>query len=361
MAKQVRIALHSPELRKVKPAQWTHTDGAETERTMPNSKDTLEVDSLGLATDDADLILETDEGFAPPPDLLPRPRRVPTRVVGRLKTEHGTIDVETRNVSRTGALVATHGEEFAIGHIVQLVLEDDLCDSVLVVTGRVARQVKASGAMVAIAIEFQDADVRRDEIVKFFYEAYKKDASWQKRAVKGPVEDFGIDGLIRMFAAFSSGGTLRFFELSEEATVVVAKNQVRGVKLGRVGGEKALARILSWKNATFEFEARADPSVKEPPVDVDKILATAGDEVQRLCQLDVADLPLDQEIVVDAFEVEVARRHFSRTEESIALLAATKLTIRKILDIIPEADSRIYPAILSLRHRKVLRNVGPKD
>lgn len=328
---------------------------------MANSKATLDADPLGLAAGDEDLILETDEGLSPTAQISPRPRRVAARVVGKLKTERGALEIETRNVSRTGALVATNGEELEIGHTVQLVLEDELLGSILVVAGRVARQVKSSGAMVAIAIEFHDADARRDEIVKFFHEAYKKDAAWQKRAVKGPVEDFGIDGLIRMFAAFSSGGTLRFSEPPEEATVVVAKNQVRGVKLGRVGGEKALARLLLWKNATFEFEPRMDPSVKEPPVEVDKILATAGDEVKRLRQLDIADLPLDQEIVVDPFEVEVARRHFSRAEEAITLLAATKLTIRKILDIIPEADSQIYPAILALRHHKVLRSVDPKD
>lgn len=329
-----------------------------TERAKAHSKTALAADPLGLAAHDEDLVLETDEGFSLGPGTLPRPHRVSARVVGRLKTERGMIEVETRNVSRTGALVATNGEELEIGHLVQLVLEDELMSAILVVAGRVVRQVKSRGSMVALAIEFQDADARRDEIVKFFHDAYQRDAAWQKRAVRGPVEDFGIDGLIRMFAAFSAGGTLRFCAPPEEATVVVAKDQVRGVKLGRVGGEKALARVLQWKEATFEFESRMDPSVKEPPMDVEKILALAHAELNRLRQLDIADLPLDAEIIVDPFELEVARRHLSRAEDAIAVLAATKLTIRQILDIIPEADSQIYPAILSLRHRKVLRTVG---
>lgn len=328
-----------------------------TEHKMAHSDAALAADPLGLAAQDEDLVLETDEGFSLGSSAAPRPHRVSARIVGRLKTEYGMIEIETRNVSRTGALVATNGEELEVGHSVQLVLEDELMSAMLVVAGRVVRQVKSRGSMVALAIEFHDADVRRDEIVKFFHDAYQRDAAWQKRAVRGPVEDFGIDGLIRMFAAFSAGGTLRLCEPPEEATVVVAKNQVRGVKLGRVGGEKALARVLQWQNATFEFESRMDPSVKEPPMDVEKILMFASEELSRLRQLDIADFPLNAEIIVDPYELEVARRHLSRAEEAIATLAATRLTIRQILDIIPEADSLIYPAILSLRHRKVLRTV----
>ena len=93
----------------------------------------------------------------PPDSGRRRQPRVAARVAARIEGAGEGVDGHTRNLSRSGALVAVHGEGPAVGERVRLTLEHPTSGEAMQVEARVARQIETAGAVSALGHRVRDA------------------------------------------------------------------------------------------------------------------------------------------------------------------------------------------------------------
>jgi len=161
-----------------------------------------------------------------------------------------------------------------------------------------------------------------------------------------------------MLGGTSSQGTVTATHAAEQGVVAFEAGQFLMARVGSLRGMKALARMLSWKEGSFEFHASALAS--EPPhaPDADPIpLATALREaaqwVDELTRVRAPELVPAAHFCLDR-EILAAEAGLSKTEEAVLDLAGAGFSLRRILDVIPEQDATVLEAIASLLDRGVL-------
>ncbi len=274
-----------------------------------------------------------------------RQPRVAARVAARIQGAGEGVDGHTRNLSRSGALVAVSGNGPSVGERVRLTLEHPTSGEAMQVEARVARQIETAGAVSALGIEFETPAERREEVERFVENVQTAEHTRRLGGIAGAISSLGAQDLLQMFGTSAQIGTLIFRRGEDEATVGFEAGMLRYARLGPTTGMKALVRMLAWKEGVFEFHARLDP-VKHPeaPLPLEPAMFDAVRQIDEGNRIDRRRFPLDAKprVVESASDLE------GKTVAAVLDLARAGFSVQRILDVIPEPDPEIYAALAQL-------------
>ncbi|MCA9511285.1 MAG: DUF4388 domain-containing protein, partial [Myxococcales bacterium] len=212
-----------------------------------------------------------------------------------------------------------------------------------------------AGAGAAVGIRF-DVEPRDARTVEEFVEAVRA-AEHRRRlgGITGPIAEVGIENLLQMFGTCAPRGTLRLVCGDDEGVVMFEQGMLRCARLGESAGRKALARLLEFREGTFEFEARTDEAAyRGDPLPLDAAMLDALRLLDESQRPGAATLDPAARLAVDAAKLRAARGELSQSEEAILDLAAVGMTVGKVIDVIPEPDEEIRQQILALVERGLL-------
>jgi hypothetical protein len=274
-----------------------------------------------------------------------RQPRVAARVPARIEAEGQGITGHTRNLSRSGALVAVQGEGPPVGERVRLTLEHPTSGEEMRVEARVARQIQTAGAVSALGIEFETPAGRRVEVERFVENVQTAEHTRRLGGIRGAISSLGAQDLVHMFGSSAQVGTLIFHHGEDEASVGFEAGVLRYARLGPATGMKALVRMLGWKEGTFEFQARLDPVPNpEAPLPLEAALLDAVRQIDEGNRVDRRRFPTDARPRVTEAPTDLK----GKTVEAVLDLARAGFNVQRILDVIPEPDPEIYAALAQL-------------
>jgi len=287
---------------------------------------------------------------APRPEPLDSGRRkaprVPAQVPIRIKAPGVSLSGHTRDISLCGVLVSVPGDSMPVGTRVQLTIDHPTNGESLGVEATVTRQVASKGGAVAIAIEFDPSAERQDEVHRFITDLQSAEHSRRLGGMRGSLTEIGPQNLLQMLGKTAPSGTLTVTHDNEEAVIGFEGEMLCYARLGRVGGTKALTRMLGWEEGSFEFHARLEPMAsEEPPVPLDAALLEATRDLDELRALDLSVLPPDAIVRFQSLPAGPGGEEVSKVEDAVLDLSRGEFTIRRILDMISERDVEILRAI----------------
>lgn len=281
----------------------------------------------------------------PPEPGKPREPRVAARVAARIEGGGEGIAGHTRNLSRSGALVAVHGESPPVGERVRLTLEHPTTGEAMKVNARVARQVETDGSVSAVAVEFEAPAGRRDEVERFVEKVQTAEHARRLGGIRGAIAALGAPDLLQMFGLAAQTGTLIFHRGEEEASVGFEGGMLRYARQGVATGMKALLRMLAWKEGSFEFHSRLDPVPHpEAPLPFEAALLDAVRQIDEARRVDHRRFPMDAKPRVTDVPTDLK----GKTVEAVLDLTRAGFSVQRILDVIPEPDPEIYAALSQL-------------
>lgn len=301
--------------------------------------------------------LEVEDGEGESKGGRRRRRRGKARVPARLETNHVSLDGRTRDLSESGVLLSVDGNDLPVGKGVRLTLVHPDTGERVEVQGRVARHLEASGTVAAVAIDFEPGSPAT-ALSGFVRDVQALEARRRARGISGAIEELGMGNLLQMFGQFSRGGTLTAASGAEEGVVAFERGRLRYCRLGSLAGTKALARLLSWEQGHFEFHAEVDALPEEgTPLSLEAALLEAARQLDEMRRLEPGNLDPSARLRLDTEALAGHREPLSKTEEAVVDLAAAGLSIRRLLDVIPESDAQILEAIRTLAGRGLVEIV----
>lgn len=286
---------------------------------------------------------------------VPRARRDVTRVRTRLRTASGEREGRTRDVSRTGVLVSMDGNDLAVGTHVGVSLFDPRSGEELCIPGTVARHVVVDGSVAAMAIRFDVIPGENGDLARFVAQVTSSDHARRLGGMHGDLSQVAVATLVQMLGRSAPCGTLTLRRGEEEAVVAFEGERLRYARLGGLAGVKALARLLAWSDGSFEFHAHVDElAAEDPRLPLDAALLEAARHLDEARGADLGGIEPAAKLVVDGARAEALHRELGQTELAVLDLARAGLSVRRVLEVIPESDAQILAAIRSLCTREIL-------
>jgi Tfp pilus assembly protein PilZ len=295
--------------------------------------------------------------------MIPRPRpkdpgrraalRVAARVPARVDGHDSGIEGTTRNLSQTGVLISVPGG-VSQGQRVRVTMEHPTTGEAMEVEGTVVREVKTGGGVAAVGIEFDPPETHRPEVSRFVEQVQNIEHTRRLGGFHGPIEELGPQSLVQMFGGTAPAGTLVLRKGEDEGVIGFENRLLRYARLGTATGMKALVRMLSWQDGTFEFFARLEPADEmEAPLPLEAAIFEAVREIDEANRIDRSRLPSGAKVLVapDAAAPQLGQDPLSKVEEAVLDLARAGFTVQRIVDVIPEADPQILRALDSLADR----------
>jgi hypothetical protein len=278
--------------------------------------------------------------------------RAVARVPARLASSQVSLEGRTRDLSETGALISADASDLPVGKTVELELQHPESGERLTVRGKVSRHVEAEGTVAAVGLQFDPPPDRARELRNFVNDVKRAESERARTGISGRIEELGIANLIQMLGQSSPLGTLTATHGAEEATIAFENGAVRYALLGSLRGVKALSRVLRWTEGTFAFARSVDGITDEgQPIALQSALLEAARQVDESTR----GTRLDMRTRFSVDRAAVARSgDLSKLEEAVLDLAAAGLTVRRMVDVIPDSDGAVQEAIRSLLERGVL-------
>jgi len=287
-----------------------------------------------------------------------RARRAPARVPVLVSGGDGReLEGRSLDLSTSGVLVALRDTPPPVGESVQLVVANPATDEEMELDGEVMRHVAppaATGA-VAVGVRFDVRPGDREEVERFLHSVQVAEHSRRLGGITGPISEVGIENLLQMFGSCVAQGTLALFDGRDEGFIMFEQGALRAAELGGSFGRKALARMLEWRDGSFEFRSTTDPAhYRGDPIPLDAAIFDAlrlFDEGRRPEQETLAD---GARLRIDVQKLEGARAELSQAEEAILDLAQVDMTVGKVIDVIPEPDVEVRKQIIGLLARGLI-------
>jgi hypothetical protein len=313
----------------------------------------LEVESDPLAPATSGVV-----GQSAPFDPLEgvRERRSAERLNARLNVHldaaHISLDGRTRDISEKGVLLSADGNDLPIGKKVTLALTHPQTGERLTIDGTVARHVESHGTVGAVGIAFDQALEDDEHLRSFIREVQATEKARRDAGISGVIEELGMANLLQMFGKSSPCGTLTVSSGAEEGLVAFEQGDLRYVRLGSLRGVKALARLLSWQYGAFEFVSQVDPLPDEDsPLPLEGALLEAVRQIDEAAREEGGAIELGAVLRLDRSALTTLDKPLAQIEEAVLDLASAGLTVRRLLDVIPEPDGDILRALRALRDR----------
>lgn len=287
----------------------------------------------------------------PGPELRHAPRtqaRVEVHVDGATDTLH------TVNLSPAGALVEADDDLPAIGKPIELSLQHPVTGEARTIEGTVVRHHENSGTVCGVGVRFE-ADPQEEPDVERFVEEVAAAAHAKSLAdIRGSIAPLGLPSLLQMFGASAPCGTLRLRQAESEGTIAFDAGSLRHVRLGEIGGAKALARLLGWKEGSFEFHAEIEGgAADDSPLPLDAAIFEAVRQIDELARVALPSSVVAAPLRLDRARLE-AGGPLEKVEEAVVDLVAAGFPVQRLLDVIPVPDAEIHAALRALLERGIV-------
>jgi len=286
-----------------------------------------------------------------------RSPRVAARVPARIEGSFAELEGTTRNLSKTGVLIAVPGGGVSAGQQVRVTLEHPTTGEAMEVVGTVARAIETAGEVAAVGIDFDPPTDHKPELERFVEQVQSVEHTRRLGGINGRIEELGPQTLLQMFGGNAPAGTLVLRRGEDEGLIGFENKLLRYARLGAATGMKALVRMLAWKEGSFEFHARMEPADEpDPPLPLEAAVFEAGRELHEAARIDLGRVPLDATVAVaaEADQPQLGAEPLSKLEAAVIDLARAGFPVRRIVDVIPEADPEILHALESLADRGLI-------
>jgi hypothetical protein len=168
--------------------------------------------------------------------------------------------------------------------------------------------------------------------------------------------------LLQSFSLSSQEGTVTVISGNQEGYIVFSQGFLVATRVGRVTGPKALLRILRWSEGRYEFHARIDNQiVRDPPVHLEAAVLDAVRAIDEANRDRNNRFPPELSFSLDPRRVASQGAELGKMECAIVDLIRVGANVRKLLDVIPEADLRIHEALTVLVDLEILIPETPKS
>jgi hypothetical protein len=222
------------------------------------------------------------------------------------------------------------------------------------VDGRVVRHLETEGTVAAVSVLFDVPAGRKAEVAELVRAAQSAHRQRSESGISGRIEELGMPNLIQMLGRSSPCGTLAVRSGTEEGVVAFEAGTLRYVRLGATRSLKALARMLLWREGSFEFHAHvAALDAEDAAMGLEAALLEATRRIDEAARLRTTRFEPSLRFRVDRAALAAAGA-LDKTEEAVLDLAAAGFTVRRILDVIPEDDAQVTAALLVLVERGLL-------
>jgi len=286
-----------------------------------------------------------------------RSPRARVRLPALLDGASARVEGVTRDLSETGALISADASELPPGKTVRLRLRNPETGDPVEVSGRVSRHMATAGTVAAVSVEFEVPAVQKPELAALVRAAEQVHQQRAAEGISGRIEELGMPSLIQMLGRSSPKGTLSATSGTEEGVLAFEGGNLRYVRLGATRGIKALTRILQWSSGSFEFHAHVDAlEVEDEALRLEAALLEAMRRLDESASKGIAPLDSAGRFQVDR-SVLASVGALAKVEEAVVDLATAGLTVRRILDVVPEDDAQVSAALVALIEQGVLRPV----
>lgn len=274
------------------------------------------------------------------------PRRI-VRLPASIDTGSEILAGCTRNISNTGTLIGLENGTVSKGAAVTVTVRHETSGEALEVAGTVVREVKSEERVEAVAIHFDDASTGAEAIDRFLDVVQSSDHARRLGGISGPIDELGPASIVQMLAVTAPRGTIFLRSGEEEGIICFEGGLLRKLRLGSVVGMKALVRMLSWRDGTFEFHTTLEEIGGEAPLPSEAAILDAVRQIDEGERIDASGFPLQARLVTTASDVGEFGS-LSKVEEALLDLAAAGFTVQRALEVIPEPDPDIFRALQNL-------------
>lgn len=262
----------------------------------------------------------------------------------------------TRNLSATGLLFSVEGDPPEIGEQVVVTLTNSKSGETLEIPSEVMRKVKGeAGDVPAVGIRFSPDKESQERTKSFLRRLRDADHNRRLGGINGKIDEAGLASVLQSFGTSSQEGTLTVMKGSQEGYIAYSQGCLVATRIGRVTGMKALVRLLRWTQGHFEFHAHIDDQiVRDPPVPLDAVILDAMREINRTGRDRAVRFAPEVSFDLSTDGAASYAGDMGKIECAIIDLVGVGANVRKLLDVIPEADARIHEALVSLIEHEIL-------
>jgi Tfp pilus assembly protein PilZ len=283
-------------------------------------------------------------------------RRTTARISARIDAGEAVLDGHTRDLSETGVLVGVHGEDVPESGSVRLTLRHPTTGEERELKGEVVRRVETGGEVSAVAVQFEQTGRDDDSVARFVTDIQRVEHTRRLGGISGAIEELGPQSLVQMFANTAPRGTLYLRKGEEEGAIGFEGGLLLYVRCGGgTTGMKALVRLLSWRDGTFEFHANLEERDKgEPPFPLEAAVFDAVHQIDEGARIDATRFPNHAVLSVYEHADLSTVEPLCKIEAAVLDLARAGFTVQRLLDVIPEPDPQILRALESLCNEGVV-------
>ena len=278
----------------------------------------------------------------------PREPRFAAESLVVIEVDGRQFKARTADVSYNGLLALLPGIDLGQDSQVKVMLPHPTRSEQLEVEGHVVRQTCCDHGVMAIGIRFSYGFDRVDEVTLFIDEMRGFHRARKLTSVTGSLSETALEHVLETFSSVSSFGTLHLRRGTEEGKIAYRDGEIVCSVTGLVAGPKALGRMFTWTDASFEFRCEVDPDDQSPPIPLDSAIVTAAIERDEIGRLQLGDLLLAEDLAVDEARLSAVKSELGPVHREVAENASMGFPPAALLDILPESDAAIYRALADL-------------
>jgi CheY-like chemotaxis protein len=186
-----------------------------------------------------------------------------------------------------------------------------------------------------------------------------KDLRNDAQEIEGSLSQLGIPDLMQILGMNKRSGKLSLERGPERGEIIVAEGRPVNARLGRVEGEKALFRMLTWSEGSFTFAPGTNPGKPRITRGMDDALMEGmrqADEVNRL----MPALPARTVRLALAPDADLPQDQHPVTAQVVDLLRQPR-SLGEVLDLAPATDLEVLGVLTTLMQKGVARVAEGED
>lgn len=180
-------------------------------------------------------------------------------------------------------------------------------------------------------------------------------AAARRAGLEGDLGQLPLPDLLQALAVNRRTGTLSLRHGSARGEVALEEGRVAGAALGRVTGEKALFRLLAWREGHFAFAAGRGTGARAGARAVEELLLDGLRQADELASLRPAAPGPSELLALAVAPGDVGEGLHPAAAGLVALLRRRPRTLPELLDGAPDPDLDLVRALLALLERGVVR------
>ena len=193
-----------------------------------------------------------------------------------------------------------------------------------------------------------------DEVLSHIEQLFRRsqaanELKGESRDIEGSLDQLPLTDLLQILAMNKRSGKLSVQRAAQKGEIVLIEGKPANAKMGMAEGEKALFRLLSWRDGSFAF-APAKEGVPPPKVQIQRSMDDAllegmrhSDEVARLS----AGLPALDSRIQWAGDTQLPPDQHPVTSQVVEILKFPR-TIQELVDLCVATDLEVLSVLSTL-------------